>query len=137
MCLTTFDRDLKIADKDIVCYKKGYIKPDDTFEPYYQDYYRYKKGELQPHVPIVFSGVEGEFIVSEGYHSYIAKPTYGTIRNFIIPKGTKYCIGIGGDMVAENLIYIGDDKDLKSYTTKTKIEVFKSKFRNLWQRLNS
>ncbi len=94
MCfLTSKSSRAKIAKEDIVCYKclMGSVSPVYPFQ--------YHKNKITPHVPIIkqWSQWQKKWKIIHGYHSYKTRRmaehsgySYSTIREFIIPKGTRY-----------------------------------------------
>lgn len=81
-----------IAKKDIVCYKILKNNHQSFFR-----YYIYSKGILCEKVGLVIDGYNQ---INYGYHSYrsflivwwkkVFMYTYGDIKKFIIPKGSRY-----------------------------------------------
>ena len=91
-----------IANEDILVYKRlnHYGKSKDYYTPVMDaivKFYR-NKAILQDNFGVWNGRVE------EGIHSYVEKRFTPGMHYAIIPKGTKFFIGCGGDVVSEKLI---------------------------------
>lgn len=115
-----FNRPL-VADKDIVCYKKldfcyftwGYMTPC-THSQIPTKCLRKKvpfKAEIVNKAQFIWKHILGfSDVVTDGFiHSYAYTPSlsfrYDTFK-CIIPKGTKYFIGVDHDYASEQIIFI-------------------------------
>lgn len=139
MCLHIKSKDfnLKTTKKDIVVYKevrliqslknKRYLK--NTVCSYYIHLYKYVKKKIQPVINIELK----DDMINEGYHFYrkISKTQIyfyinnkafnTTMAEFIIPKGTKYCIKKYSNLgVAESIIFnrIVSNNEILNYRDK-------------------
>lgn len=127
MCLTLSNRFEKVEDaikygkskytiaKDnITVYKKlwklgkDYVSPHRCF-PYEKGTHYYQDGNWCTfNTMYTTCGIQLE--INEGLHAYL-NPIFVTLGNdmvvvkMIVPKGSKYFIGIDGDIVANNLIW--------------------------------
>ncbi len=73
MCLITDNLEIRVACKDIICYKYGNVGSDgESFYPMFVSDYKYTKGILQPRVDI---HIRDYGVVEEGYHAYIKPST--------------------------------------------------------------
>ena len=133
MCLI-MKGDLKIAEKDIVCYKivlELESNSDKMWRAYYMSgiiSYPYNKmltaekiidhqrsGEQVTRLKVV----EGQYIY-EGFHAFTIKKEhildpYVMKKICIIPKGAQYCEGGFDEIVATHMIVFRDEKQYKRY----------------------
>ena len=136
MCLV-MKGDLKIAEKDIVCYKKVLklvSNSDKMWRAYYISCISYPYNRILTAEKIIdnqrsgeqvtrLEVVEGQYIY-EGFHAFtknIKKETdcildqYGMKKICIIPKGAQYCEGGFDEIVATHMIVFRDEKQYKRY----------------------
>ena len=109
MCLRTQDREPRIAEKDIVCYK---FLDEDLKSPYIR--FQYKLGETYteqlPYLEI-YSDCSAYNIHGGVFHAYrqiYLKTEYigfdiCDAYKAIIPKGTEYWIGMDNDICARSI----------------------------------
>ena len=112
----------KIAKDDIPCYKlliggsHGWVTPFQCYN------IKFKNGQCvqQSRIhPCMYTN--GDFFITRGIHGFISKGIYylvGYRFNAIIPKGTRYYIGMHNDMVSEKLIIYEDNYEKVNYTRK-------------------
>lgn len=126
MCLITNDKTVKIADKNIVCYKT--MSTTKMGRPCGYGGVIYKKYKRQNNVTLGVYGPsdDGWYNVEEGYHSRInfdnnSKPNK---HLFVIPKGAEYLMGGENDekkidnYVSTNIIYLGKNNKFNRYLAK-------------------
>ena len=112
MCFIVTNKRVKIAKKNIVCYKVSTFRQQgklSTFTPCYQNCFTYIKNEPTTKVELMIKYGE----IHRGYHSYITLKacrdvSYRKTRigKFIIPKGTRYYEN-EDEYVSETLIFKG------------------------------
>lgn len=123
MCLTTKDPAIKIAEQDIIAYKRlEYPKVkflQRLFKPSLAypfsctwKHFIYKKGVHQPKVVLhPIDDGDDEYTVHDGYHTFVSSDHANAM--FIIPKGAKYIEGWNNNdetnrnYVSETLVYVG------------------------------
>lgn len=115
MCFIVTNKRVKIAKKNIVCYKFSDVNQQDkelTFSPYYRDTFVYIKNEPTPRIKLTITNGDK---ICRGYHSFntliscreVARGC-SRIGKFIIPKGTRYYESkYYGEYVSETLIFKG------------------------------
>jgi len=120
----------EIATKDILCYKRvdnhiTYWKPCIYTENVEYSYPYNKvltaeycsKGEIHPIQHLKMEKVADYYKINEGFHArYIGKSNF--LKTCIIPKGTEYCLGKDGDIVAVNMIVFRSIEDYRWYRIK-------------------
>lgn len=135
----------KIAERDIVVYKLGYvIEATKEFRSLYQNYTYYPKelNKVITLVPVILTLQPFKTgMIYEGYHSYksVSLPFNGLeaffrvillgtiikkrisicnsyyIATFIIPKGSEYYESIAGEIVSSSIIYTGKYVKIQYY----------------------
>ena len=147
MCFyKTKESKVLVAKRDIKVYKLGTYADNDSFNPFFYKDFTYSVNLT------VFEKVEfTNMIIERGLHSYImcelvpfaTDMDLYSCRNFlyplsvlaytiylgefIIPKGTTYCLNNKGEVVSDGLIYTGNHiviESGKQYNTK---ELWKEK----------
>ena len=147
MCFyKTKESKVLIAKRDIKVYKLGTYAGNDSFNPFFYKDFTYSVNQT------VFEKVDfTNRIIERGLHSYImcelapfvtamdlyscrnflypiSVPEYTIyLGEFIIPKGTTYCLNNKGEVVSDGLIYTGNHiviESGKQYNTK---ELWKEK----------
>lgn len=119
-----------IAKRDIKVYKIGSYADGDSFNPFFYSYFEYPVNQ------IVFTEVKFTDTINWGFHSYIncklvffydevslyscgklilwvSLPTV-YLGEFIIPKGTTYCLNNNGEVVSNKLMYTGNHIEITS-----------------------
>lgn len=93
MCFVTISSKLKIATKDIECYKMVKIIRKDYCVSLNQEFkYEYdKKYSNKSKLILFFKWLFNINVESEGYHSF-AHPIFGSNIKCIIPKGSLYLV---------------------------------------------
>ena len=115
MCFIVTNKRVKIAKKNIVCYKFSAVNQqgkDFTFLPYFQNCFTYKKNKPTLKVELT---ITDDNEINRGYHSYNTlkacrdnSMSKTRIGKFIIPKGTRYYESKEYDeYVSESLIFKG------------------------------
>ena len=113
MCFYTRGSRIRIATKDIVCYKSAIIKTDYCISSFQKFEYKYNKKYSGKSKWKLFSYWLFNFhIESEGYHSFIESEVYRTYEyNYwqtvkcIIPKGSLYLINkLYGEYCSSSII---------------------------------
>lgn len=92
MCFTTKGSKLKIATKDIECYKSVLRYTNYCRSLHYEFKYEYDKvysGKSK--LALFLSWLFNDNITYEGYHSFVPNYCFGNVR-CIIPKGSLYLI---------------------------------------------
>lgn len=127
MCFyKTEESKVLVAKRDIKVYKIGIYVDNDTFRPFFHKNFKYPVNQT------VFEHVEFTNIIDQGLHSYIMCDLipYATdmdlyscgnlmysisvllrtiyLGEFIIPKGTTYCLNRNGESVSNSLMYTGN-----------------------------
>lgn len=127
MCFyKTKESKVLVAKRDIKVYKIGAYADNDSFNPFYYDDFIYSVNQT------VFEKVEFTNMIEKGLHSYImcklvpfafaTDVYYGRnflyplsalayaiyLGEFIIPKGTTYCLNNKGEVVSDGLMYTGN-----------------------------
>lgn len=146
MCFyKTKESKVLIAKRDIKVYKIGAYADNDSFNPFFYKDFTYSVNQT------VFEKVEfTNRIIERGLHSYImCKLVPFTIDmdlyscgnllyslsvvyaiylgEFIIPKGTTYCLNRNGEVVSDVLVYTGKYVELKPYKQYYTKELWKEK----------
>lgn len=129
MCLYTRQKRAKIAKKDIPCYKLFKIKNTHILSIYQEYRYYINRLEFIPKFGIFQRN--GDKIINDGLHAFLSIDTTKRYRvaggpgrgarvlypyewiiyNAIIPKGSKYYIGVDGDIVSNQIMITGRYKD--------------------------
>lgn len=131
------------AKRDIVVYKVGIYADSDSFNPFFYQAFEYQVNR------IIFTKVKFTGVINWGFHSYInceLVPFYNSVNiyscrrlmlciflledpvylgEFIIPKGTTYCLNKNGEVVSDKLMYTGN------YVRITSDKIYNSK--ELWK----
>lgn len=145
MCFyKTKESKVLIAKRDIKVYKLGTYADNDSFNPFFYKDFKYSVNQT------VFEKVEFTNIIEQGLHSYImCKLVPFTVDmdlyscgnllyslsvvhaiylgEFIIPKGTTYCLNRNGEVVSDVLVYTGKYVELKPYKQYYTKELWKEK----------
>lgn len=146
MCFyKTKESKVLVAKRNIVVYKIGIYADNTFFRPYYYSGFRYYTNQ------IVSETVEFTNMVEKGLHSYIMCElvpfatdmnlySCGTflyplfvlayaiyLGEFIIPKGTTYCLNNIGEVVSNGLIYTGNHIVIESGKQYNSKELWKEK----------
>ena len=145
MCFyKTKESKVLIAKRDIKVYKLGTYADNDSFNPFFYKDFKYSVNQT------VFEKVEFTNIIEQGLHSYIiCKLVPFTIDmdlyscgnllyslsvvyaiylgEFIIPKGTTYCLNRNGEVVSDVLVYTGKYIKLEPYKKYDTKELWKEK----------
>ena len=106
MCFITKDSKLKIASKDIECYKIVKTVYKDYCISLYQEFkYDYnKKYSKKSKLTLFLKWLFNINIESGGYHSFIY-PVFGSQMKCIIPKGSLYIIDrVRGEYCSTSII---------------------------------
>lgn len=124
---------------------------DEYFVPQYYSKpnnipFRYRKGVVTSSVrlqPTYTMLDEEETVIEEGYHSYVTYEhamnlwweTDRIVGKFLIPSGTFVYFGRYGEIVSEQLIYLGKyvDSTTPKTTLKKKLLKYKTLFK-IWKR---
>ena len=132
------------AKRDIKVYKIGVYADDTSFNPFFYQEFEYSVNQ------IVFTEVKFTDTIDWGFHSYInceLVSFYNKVNlyscgklilwvsltdsvylgEFIIPKGTTYCLNSNGEVVSDSLMYTGNHIKItldRAYNTK---ELWKEK----------
>lgn len=111
MCWISEKCDIKVAKKDITCYK---IVERLNNNEYYSVCmgYIYEKNKINPEVELnPYRPIWIYFHINEGYHSYSSLDTTiadlctgDTLVKCIIPKGSKYALSSNGEYASSNII---------------------------------
>ena len=135
MCMRTKDAIFKIAEKDIICYKRGYPTVIGLgFSPIARGSFLYTLLNKTKIVKIdpCYNSYYKEYRIDEGYHSantFVSLNNFsrnGDIGIFVIPKGTKYIDGFFDgnrycpNRVSESLIFFGMNNKLTRWRLKKK-----------------
>ena len=146
MCFyKTKESKVLIAKRDIKVYKLGTYANNDSFNPFFYKDFTYSVNLT------VFENVEFTNMIAQGLHSflmcelvpfalnvnlyscknlicYLSLTVYTVyLGEFIIPKGTTYCLNSNGEVVSDSLMYTGNHIKITSdkvYNTK---ELWKEK----------
>ena len=87
MCFL-IEKKMKVADREITCYKSVVKKtPEMVLSPLRK--YLYLKGVTQPTVSFSMRKFDHSQVVDFGYHSW-STTKYGANAVFVIPVGSKY-----------------------------------------------
>ena len=147
MCFyKTKESKVLVAKRDIKVYKLGTYADNDSFNPFFYKDFTYSVNLT------VFEKVEfTNRIIERGLHSYImcklvpfgtdidlyscgniiysiSVPVYAIyLGEFIIPKGTTYCLNRNGEVVSDVLMYTGKYVELKPYKQYNTKELWKEK----------
>lgn len=146
MCFyKTKESKVLVAKRDIKVYKIGVYADNDSFNPFYYDNFTYSVNQT------VFEKVEFTNMIEKGLHSYIMCKLvpfafamdvyYGRnflyplsalayaiyLGEFIIPKGTTYCLNNKGEVVSDGLIYTGNHILIESGKQYDSKELWKEK----------
>lgn len=146
MCFyKTKESKVLVAKRDIKVYKIGVYADNDSFNPFYYDNFTYSVNQT------VFEKVEFTNMIEKGLHSYIMCKLvpfafamdvyYGRnflyslsalayaiyLGEFIIPKGTTYCLNNKGEVVSDGLIYTGNHILIESGKQYNSKELWKEK----------
>lgn len=99
MCFYTSNSKIRIATKDIVCYKNMYLldarNPNYTICISLHERFRYKLGKRyggKSWLSLFLKWTKGEDIRGEGYHSNIKADDTRVLVKCVIPKGSLYLI---------------------------------------------
>ena len=107
MCLATTRAKAKIAEEDIVCYKlvehRGRGRKFGNYRSFFRNFkyclgVTYQEAMFVDDVSATYSYFTKQYSVNHGFHSYRASvcPSRSeTLVKCVIPKGSKYFIGIG------------------------------------------
>ena len=146
MCFyKTKESKVLVAKRDIKVYKIGVYANESIFKPFFRSYFEYFTNQ------IVFEKVKFTNMIAQGLHSFlmcelvpfalnvnlyscrnlicnIGLITYTVyLGEFIIPKGSTYCLNSNGEVVSDSLMYTGNHIKItldKAYNTK---ELWKEK----------
>lgn len=146
MCFyKTKESKVLVAKRGIKVYKIGVYADRSTFIPFFYNDFEYPVNQT------IFENVDFTDIVERGLHSYImcelAPFTTDTdlyscgnflyhlsilaytiyLGEFIIPKGTTYCLNNKGEVVSDGLIYTGKYIKLEPYKKYNTKELWKEK----------
>ena len=136
-----------IAKKNIKVYKIGTYANDTSFNPFFYREFEYPVNEIK------FEKVEFTNVIYKGFHSYIMcelvcyntnvnvysckNPIYCSLLpykgskiylgEFIIPKGTTYCINNNGEVVSDRLMYTGNHIEINSDKIYNSKDLWKEK----------
>ena len=134
-----------VAKKNIKVYKIGIYADNNSFNPFYYDNFKYYVNQT------VFENVKFMNTIEQGLHSYIMckLAPFSTNMNlyscgnflyslyllayaiylgeFIIPKGTTYCLNRNGEVVSDVLVYTGKYIKLEPYKKYDTKELWKEK----------
>lgn len=127
MCFyRTEESKVLVAKRDIKVYKIGRYADNDSFNPFFYKDFKYPVNQS------VFENVDFTDRIERGLHSYIMCDLipYATdidlyscknlmysisvllrtiyLGEFIIPKGTTYCLNSNGESVSDSLMYTGN-----------------------------
>lgn len=92
MCFITRGSKLRIATKDIVCYKNVQKYEDYCLSLHYEFKYEYDKVYLgKSKLTLFLSWLFNYDVTWEGYHSFVPNRYYRNVK-CIIPKGSLYLI---------------------------------------------
>lgn len=105
MCFYTRGSRIRIATKDIVCYKSVITKTDYCISSFQKFEYKYnKKYSGKSKIKILFKWFFNENITDEGYHSDINPFPFPNAK-CIIPKGSLYLIDtLSGEYCSTSII---------------------------------
>ncbi len=144
MCFyRTKESKVLVAKRDIKVYKIGTYADNGSFNPFYHNDFTYSVNQT------VFENVDFTDMIERGLHSYImcklapfatdmdlyscgnflyplsvlAYAIY--LGEFIIPKGTTYCLNSNGEVVSDVLIYTGRYIKLEPCKTYDSKELWK------------
>lgn len=102
-----------ILDKSIFVYKIASNLGYYSFQSRIYENFKYKRNKItkKEELTPIYSKDGRYAFIEKGYHAYFsymlgAIPVYN-IGRFEIPSGTKVYFGINGDIVAEQIIYLG------------------------------
>jgi len=123
MCLViTRKTEIQVAEEDIIVYKYGATTRYGGLEWFVSAYrsFAYQQNTVAPKINLYISGKHIEY----GYHSLVflkdavrgADSFRESVVEFVIPKGTKYVVGMfeGSEaIVSETLIYIKKIESIK------------------------
>lgn len=132
-----------IAKRDIVVYKIGSYAEGNFFNSFFYQEFEYPVNQ------IVFTKVKFTDIINCGFHSYINCELVSFYNNvnlyscvkfilgaslptvylgeFIIPKGTTYCLNKYGEVVSDKLMYTGNHIKITSDRIYNSKELWKEK----------
>lgn len=134
-----------VAKRDIKVYKIGTYADNNSFNPFYYNDFTYSVNRT------VFENVEFTNVIERGLHSYIMCKlapfatdmdlySCGTflyplsvlayaiyLGEFIIPKGTTYCLNNKGEVVSDGLMYTGNHIVIESGKQYDSKELWKEK----------
>lgn len=125
MCQQTTTPEIKIADRDIKCYKRLKFDEGKAFATNW--YYEYTPKNVNPEIKIkAFAAGRTDkgasFMVHDGYHSYINGEGNKEYTNaiFIIPKGATYIVGFDNgwtipSRVSSTIIYVGKRWSIRTF----------------------
>ena len=129
MCFVTTYSKIRIATKDIVCYKR--VKHYSTFCISLHQKFKYdygKKYSGKSKIKIFFKWFFDENITDEGYHSDI-KPFPFPNAKCIIPKGSLYLIDTLSGEYCSSSIIIKEKVEFKNLV-KDKLDKLEEKINN-------
>lgn len=114
MCLIVSDPEIKVAEKDIVVYKRLKLDREILCSPYYLKIWSLGKLEtLESSLYLENINTEDDnyYVVDQGFHAHLyvedAIHYPGTVvYKAIIPKGSEYIIGECNEVVSNQLILI-------------------------------
>lgn len=148
MCLRTLEKQLAIAEEDIVCYKTMYAmcstqavnmkrnpsyNPDHLLSPWQFHHYEWGKVEEVDDIPLKPDPIGRDCvwrIVEKGFHSFkrlqdaekdSIRSTAMVIAKCVIPKGSKYWKGNTPDLVG----FCEDDEYMEYCSDKIKVVAWK------------
>lgn len=146
MCFyMTKESKVLVAKRDIKVYKIGTYADNDSFNSFYYNNFTYSVNQT------VFENVEFTNMIEKGLHSYIMcelvpfatdMDLYSCenflyplsllvytiyLGEFIIPKGTTYCLNNKGEVVSDGLIYTGNHIVIESGKHYNSKELWKEK----------
>ena len=131
--------------RDIKVYKIGVYADEGIFKPFFYQEFEYPVNQ------IVFTEVKFTDAIDWGFHSYInceLVPSYNKVNlyscgkpilwvsllrytvylgEFIIPKGTTYCLNRYGEVVSDKLMYTGNHIEITSDRIYNSKELWKEK----------
>ena len=132
-----------IAKRDIKVYKIGTYAERNSFNPFFYQEFEYRVNQ------IVFTEVKFTDTIDWGFHSYINCELVSLYTNihlyscgklilwlslqtvylgeFIIPKGTTYCLNNKGEVVSDKLMYTGNHIEITSDRIYNSKELWKEK----------
>ena len=124
MCLIP-ESEIKVAEENIRVYKKVNISVD-SWIPSITGIGIYKFNEVikaVDNLKPVKSSLSSLEVIITGFHAFSDKielPGYPEKPNAIIPRGSEYCLGRNGDIVANQIIVFRDNKELEDYVSTSK-----------------